>query len=110
MCIRDRYMGRTSISLFVTDFPFFLMRATGYKGKTSNADNFGSKTLIANWYEERCDPDSKAANFYVERKTPEPAYRSTMTKITFQTSAQNWLNYQPYDSAKTFQTTTQQES
>jgi hypothetical protein len=24
------------------------MRATGYKGKTSNADNFGSKTLIGN--------------------------------------------------------------
>lgn len=44
---------------------------------------YKAKTLVGNWYEERCNPlNVQNFHFYKERKDPEQAQKPILTQVT----------------------------
>lgn len=76
-------------------------------------NKFKAKTLIGNWFEERCDPSCDQALYYKERKElaqQDNNYdKAVLHGENYQHTSQNWLNFQPEDSKKTFETLYMQE-
>ncbi|CAD8087992.1 unnamed protein product [Paramecium sonneborni] len=82
----------------------FILQQTSHPEKKYN-----SKTLIGNWYEERCEPKSKYSTFYQEQKFEKNQYNvSKLTQESFMKCSQNWLNFQK-NQTNHFQTNNQQE-
>lgn len=54
--------------------------------QTSNFDSqFKPKTLVGNWYEERCDPlKPENFHFYKERKHVEETHKPILTQVPSQ--------------------------
>ncbi len=71
--------------------------------QTSDYDSgFKAKTLVGNWYEERCNPQqSDNFHFYKERKLEQES-SPVLTEDNFQQSHSNWLNFQNTKPSDTF--------
>ena len=81
-----------------------------YKQTSMPDHSYKAKTLIGNWFEERCDPSCEQNNYFKERKHLDNNYdKPILQKEHYYRTKDNWFNFQDVDKKQTFESIYMQE-